>query len=128
MTLSEEIKNSNYVIFKSASLKEAMAAITYNRRGCIVVVDDDWTLFGVISDGDLRRAMLRGATEYTPVEKFTNLNPIVINNDDKATLESPDVFLKKHYGLNVIPVVDKNNNLVDVLVKDGFYKNNNSHD
>lgn len=119
MTLSDQVKNSNYVIMGTASLKQAMEAITYNHRGCIVVVGQTWEVIGVASDGDIRRAMVKGATTETPVEKVVNMNCLVVK---KGEVKDPEKFFADNPHNNVIPVVNDKNKLVDVLVRGGAYK------
>jgi len=108
-------KESIYVVEKSATLEDAMATITGNRRGALVVVDEDGTLVGIVSDGDIRRAMLRGATMRTPIEKAVNMN--VVSLPPGSEKEAADIFEKKQ-GVNLLPIADKKNHLVNVIVRE----------
>jgi dTDP-glucose pyrophosphorylase/CBS domain-containing protein len=50
-----------------ASIREAMAAIDRGAKGIVVVVDDERTPLGTITDGDIRRALLKGWNLSTAV-------------------------------------------------------------
>ena len=84
---NKSIKQNPFVIEKSASIKEAMRAISANQKGVIVVIDKNERLVGVLSDGDIRRALLREASLITPIEKVMNINYIFYHQDMK---EKPD--------------------------------------
>lgn len=94
-------------------IKDAMELITDNQRGCIIVVDDSFVLQGIASDGDIRRAMLRGATMYTPISKAMNINSVVATDSKHA-----EEIFSKDSDINILPIVNKNNILIDVAVRD----------
>lgn len=107
------LKNNNFVINDNSNIKEAMEAITDNQRGCVAAVDDDFILQGVVSDGDIRRAMLRGATMETPISKILNTNPVVAFSRREA-----DEIFAKEFSINILPIVGKGNKLFDVAIRD----------
>ena len=111
-----EIKNSNFIIKQNCSIKEAMEAITDNHRGTVIIVDNDFIFQGIVADGDIRRAILRGATEMTPVIKIANQNPIVLYEDNEFINESHKIF-KEDSSINTIPILDKNNKVIDIIVR-----------
>lgn len=117
-----DIKNSNYIVRDDVFLAEAMEAITYNHRGCVVVVDKDFLVLGVLSDGDVRRALVKGATMITPVSKVLNTNFVSVSNDERETLENPEHFFEAHPNVTVVPVLGEKNKLVDILVRGGPYR------
>jgi len=81
-------QNSSYVVMENVSLEEAMAAITLNQRGAVVVVSGKGTLLGILSDGDIRRALLRHATLITPIAKIINPNVTSISGQEDPTSRS----------------------------------------
>lgn len=112
-----DLKNSAFVINLGSSVKNAMGSITENQRGLVVVIDEQMIFQGIITDGDIRRAMLKGATIDTPVSKIINTNPIIIKLGNDVIAESEKIFNQRRE-INVIPVVGENNLLVDVMVRD----------
>jgi len=113
MKKRQEFVTQNLVLNSSSSIEEALVAITDNQRGAVIVVDDDFILRGVASDGDLRRGMLHGATAIAPVSKIMNTNARAIR--DRS--EGEEVF-KENAAITLLPVVDKENRVIDVLVRD----------
>ena len=109
-------QNSNYIVTENVSLGEAMEVITLNQRGSVVVSSDKGVLLGVLSDGDIRRALLRHATLITPISKLFNPNVISLSNKEDCEVRSKEIFQTKA-AVNMIPVVDKYNKLTDVIVR-----------
>ena len=80
-------------IHHDQSIRDALTAIDRNRRGIALVLDDRRHLLGTLTDGDLRRAILAGATLDTPLkvalERKGNAAPVTARADsDHATMLS----------------------------------------
>jgi CBS domain-containing protein len=105
-----------YLLSKDASLEDALVAITENKRGAILVVDKDDTLLGVVSDGDIRRALVKGATMLTPIGKIVNMNVRSISKNEDAKVKSAEIQ-KSYPGINIIPVLNAGNRVCDVFVR-----------
>lgn len=113
-----KLQNFDYIINADSTLSDAMVKITVNHRGCVVVVDNDMLVVGVLSDGDIRRAMVKGATTFTPVEKAMNPNFVSVSSGDNI---DADKFFEDHKNINIVPVIDDKNKLVDVIARGGMY-------
>ena len=69
------------------TVKEAMAIIDKGSLQFAVVVDDDLKLLGVLTDGDIRRGLLRGLGLESSIESLINKHPVVANiNDTKERI------------------------------------------
>lgn len=112
----DELFGEGYLTLESSTIRQAMEAITANKRGAIVVVDEAGTLRGIASDGDIRRALLKGGTELTPIGKCVNPNPTVLREK-----ETSDEVIKKtfeeHQAVTLIPVINAQNVVVDVVIR-----------
>ncbi|MDP7367444.1 MAG: CBS domain-containing protein [Candidatus Pacebacteria bacterium] len=111
-----DIKNSSFVINENASIQQAMESITDNQRGTAIVVDDEFYLVGIVADGDIRRAMVSGATVLAPISKIVNTNPTVITKDEFNPEKITEVF-DSESDIGIIPVVDEKNKLVSLAVR-----------
>jgi len=60
-----------------ASLRDILEAVTRSGKQIVLVVDADGRLAGVVTDGDIRRAMLRGASLDAKVDEVVNRAPLV---------------------------------------------------
>lgn len=113
----KDLKNNSFVINENTSIQQAMKAITDNKRGTVVVVDDEFYFTGIVSDGDIRRAIVSGMTTIAPVSKIVNFEALTVDSDTNTKLSSSEIF-EEHVSVNLVPVVDKNNKLVDLFVRD----------
>lgn len=57
------------------TLRHTIGVLDSNRRQFALVVDDTQRLLGLVTDGDIRRALLRGATVDSPTAEVMNPNP-----------------------------------------------------
>ncbi|MBC7546066.1 MAG: NTP transferase domain-containing protein [Candidatus Sericytochromatia bacterium] len=57
-------------IAPNACLRDAMQALERGMAGIVLITDANHRLIGTLTDGDIRRALLGGATLGTPVESF----------------------------------------------------------
>jgi dTDP-glucose pyrophosphorylase len=58
-----------------ASLRAVLEAMTRSGKQIVLVVDADQRLAGVVTDGDVRRAILRGASLDAKVDEVVNRHP-----------------------------------------------------
>ncbi len=109
-------KNSNLPLIQlDASFKEAVIEITNKKLGCVCVVDEDNTLRGIITDGDVRRTFqkfddfqsLKVANVMTP--NPIKIHPEVLLGEALALME------QRESQINVLPVVDSNNKCIGVI-------------
>jgi len=60
-----------------ASLRDVLEVMTRSGKQIVLVIDADGRLAGVVTDGDIRRAMLRGASLDAKVDEVVNRAPLV---------------------------------------------------
>ena len=101
---------TKYVVGMNQSIRETIATITRNLTRCVIVVDKNNTVVGVISEGDIIRSLLDDVSLYTPVGKVVRPSFRYLNDNDlRAGLD----LLKS--GVTLIPIVGKNFDLIDVI-------------
>jgi CBS domain-containing protein len=105
--MKKESPDSHFVVHDSVSIEDALRAITMNRRGAVIVVDQKERVVGVASDGDIRRALVRGVNVMAPVKKAMNLNPVFVKKGSAGDKE-PKTFFKTHPNITLLPVVTQN--------------------
>ena len=111
----KKFTDSNYVVGNDVNIAEAMRAITLNHRGTVVVVDSQNHVVGVVSDGDIRRAIVQGVIIEAPISKCININ--FVSLPEGISKKDSDDLLDKNRHINLVPVVDQNNKLVDLVVR-----------
>ena len=95
----------------SASILDAMIAIDRGSASAAFAVTTDDFLLGVVTDGDIRRALLRGARISDPIKPHIQVNPVVAKDTESrsAVLE-----LMQAQAIWQIPVVNEDGQLVAV--------------
>ncbi|WP_217994812.1 sugar phosphate nucleotidyltransferase [Methylogaea oryzae] len=86
-----------------ASMKEALAVIDKGAMQIALVVDGEEHLLGTVTDGDIRRALLRGEPLDTPVSRFMSANPYT-----GLLEEDEDIWQRtmQRYSLKHLPLLD----------------------
>jgi len=98
------------------SLLKAMEVINRFMLGIALVVDDRERLIGTVVDGDIRRAVLRGDTLQSPVERAMKVNPVTAEID-----QASEVYLNLMLAREIqqLPLVTEGNKVVGlVLLRD----------
>ncbi|MDP2715675.1 nucleotidyltransferase family protein [Rheinheimera sp.] len=94
----------NTVLTPSDSIKDALKIIDAEALRIALVVDDDMSLLGVVTDGDIRRGLLRNASLDSSVSSVMNKTPITA---EVGTLRKDLVKLMTDKSLLAIPLVNK---------------------
>lgn len=63
---------------RQACVKEAVAAMSAARGGCVVITNEDGTVAGIFTDGDLRRHLDLPELANRPIESLMTPRPITI--------------------------------------------------
>ena len=105
------------VISKKIILKEALEEMGRNRLGIVCIVDDDTRLLGILTDGDIRRKLLKVQKPFSAffiddALEHAILSPVTIKPDD-TLIDAVNLMEEKQ--IWDLPVVDKNNTLVGLL-------------
>lgn len=92
--MAKEEKNAS--VHVSVSLKDAIIELSKKGLGAVSVVDDDGNLLGIITDGDLRRQLEKGADIYgMKVEDIMNSSPLSIGKE-KLAVEALKIMKDKN--------------------------------
>lgn len=110
---------NKFQIDESATLKDAMEAITANGRGVIFIRTQDEKIIGILTDGDIRRALLEGTTFMAPVSTIMSPKMIFSDTSDKKTIKQ--IMLEKK--VSMVPVLSKEKHLIDLIFIDELQDN-----
>ncbi len=106
----------DYVISKSMSLVEIMKRLDETTRGIVYVCDDNGELCGSISDGDIRRSIIRSGRLDTNAVDVMNERPFYIQEYEEKSAED---VMKKNV-IRSIPIVDKDRRIIDIKFIDDY--------
>ncbi|NEQ62474.1 MAG: KpsF/GutQ family sugar-phosphate isomerase [Moorea sp. SIO4A1] len=107
----------NPVISPQASWIEIVGAITKGSLGAVNVVDDRGELFGIITDGDLRRSIAKiKPTELEDLKAVAIMtpNPVMVQPDQLA-YDALQLMENRNSQISVLPVVDKHKRCIGLL-------------
>lgn len=93
----------------NSSIRDALKIINNNLRGTVFVVNEEDKVYGVVTDGDVRRALLNGYGLNDSIKVI--IKPDFIYARDDEGLE--DINSKFTSAIKIMPVVDKNMRLVN---------------
>lgn len=102
----------NIAISPNDSIKKAIKIIDEAALRCVLVIDDKGILSGFITDGDIRKHILKGINLNLSVRVIMNMHPIVLG-EGYSLEEAKDIMVKN--GITLIPIVDQHSKVVDYL-------------
>lgn len=94
----------NILVSPEQPIKDALRVIDSEALRIALAVDDNMNLVGVVTDGDIRRGLLRNLSIDCPVSMVMNHSPLIVN---AGTLRKDAIRLMEQKGLLAIPVVDE---------------------
>ncbi|MFB3882420.1 MAG: SIS domain-containing protein [Armatimonadota bacterium] len=101
------------VVAPAASLRDALFGITRARAGAAAVVDGDGRLAGIITDGDIRRAVLADDRALGKrAEEVMTSSPKIAGPDEQAV---EALRLMREYKIADMPVVDSDRRVLGML-------------
>lgn len=99
----------NTILKDSATIKEAAENLEFNKMKIILVINRKDELIGTVSDGDIRRALIKGKKINNSILEVVNQNPIV----DKGDLDENSIIdLMKSNKIFYLPIIDHSNKLI----------------
>ncbi|WP_300454574.1 aminotransferase class I/II-fold pyridoxal phosphate-dependent enzyme [Accumulibacter sp.] len=99
-------------VSRKTSLREALARLDLTGAGLLLLVGTDGCFERTVTDGDLRRLLLNGAGLDSSLEQLPPKQSQVIARG-ASRREALDRM--NHHGINHLPVIDENNQVVEVL-------------
>jgi len=120
------MKNWRSAILSSGqSIRQAMETLDRSSLQIVLVVDAREHLVGTVTDGDIRRGLLRGLDLGAPVQQVMNPKPIVAR---QGMSRAEFIELLRRHDLHHLPLVDGDGRLVglesDVELYEGAEKDN----
>lgn len=99
----------------SATLQDAVRSLDSSALQIAMVVSPDDKLIGTITDGDIRRGLLRGLSLASPIDSVVHPEPMVVPPDVGRDLV---LQLMRANRIHQLPVVDENRQVVGLHVLD----------
>lgn len=105
------------LIGPETSLEDAVATLDRVALRIVMVVDAERHLLGVVTDGDIRRALLKHLTLATPVQAIMNTSPLTAT---RAWSREQILAVMEKFKFIQLPVVDEQNRVVGLETLHGL--------
>ncbi|MGD0088594.1 MAG: nucleotidyltransferase family protein, partial [Planctomycetota bacterium] len=106
---SRDVRMQRCMVRIGARIVDAMQALDAAAVGIALVVDEQQRLVGTMTDGDIRRALLKGATLQSPLEPYAHRDYLAVSSQ-VGRAEVLDLMRARSLGQ--VPVVDASRRLV----------------
>lgn len=102
-----------FLVAPSLPIGECLAALDRNEAGILLVVQEDMGLVGTITDGDIRRGLLRGLTFEDTAADVMHRKPIKM---PEGMSREQLITLMTANGIRHIPIVDAEGRVTDIAL------------
>ena len=107
-------KDNLPVVSRETKLKDAILVMSEGRLGSVIILDENEKVIALLSDGDLRRALMNDNFSMDcKVEEIATINPKRLKN--KELLASDALQIIEDYRIQLLIVTDENDKLIGVL-------------
>ena len=111
---------NNLFIREGISVKKALKSLDIAATKVLIVVDEFNRLLGTLSDGDVRRFILKDGDLNESIEKIYNKNPVYIYDKDLENIKYiKTIFLEKK--IDLLPVLNINQEVFKTIDWETFF-------
>ena len=111
-----------FIVQSPIKISNILKKININEKGIVFLVDKNFKIKGSISDGDIRRYVLRGGKLNKIIKLSSSLiNKKIVVKDSKSSIEEILNALnskKNNKEIQCLPLVDKKLRVVDISTKE----------
>ena len=109
---------SKIICKDNKNLKDALKIIDINGKGVCFVVKENNFLIGILTDGDIRRALLSGGQFDSQVTNYMNRDFVSLDFEADSQLINNHLLNKE---IKIIPLVNKSGEVVDYADHENFH-------
>lgn len=107
------IHYKEHLITSETPIRQALEKLNILARDAIVfVIDADGRLNGSLTDGDVRRGLLKGVTIDQPVSEIIQQNPRYIR---KGSRDIYKIIEYRNQNFRILPVIDSDDKVVNIV-------------
>ncbi|WIV12040.1 CBS domain-containing protein [Proteiniborus sp. MB09-C3] len=108
----------NYIFNSSGTIFNALEKIEKNKKGFLIINDDNKRIIGTMTDGDIRRALLSGEKLESDIKHIYNKNfKYIYRNDDFGDI----IEIFKSTRINFIPILNEDYTLMNIITKKNMH-------
>lgn len=103
---------SDFIGNKNMTIVDAMEKIDANSKGILFITNNEQKLIGCITDGDIRRCLLKTGNLETLVETAMSSSPIYLFAEEKMQAEA----LMRDKVITALPILDRQYKIKDIIL------------
>jgi dTDP-glucose pyrophosphorylase/CBS domain-containing protein len=111
-------QNAEILLNESSSITDAIRILDRSAIKFLLIINSQQKLLGTITDGDVRRGLLKGLKLQSSVTEIMNRKPIVAQGQDDLTKKAKLIKKLNQALLPVVPIVNEHQELVDLILLD----------
>lgn len=104
---------NNYLVRENVTVVDAMQVIDRNCKGIVYAIDETGMLKGSLTDGDIRRWLIKTGDMKAEIKGIINKSPMVLYRDETSKAQE---MMNKHK-INSMPIVSRRGKVLDVVFK-----------
>lgn len=108
------------LVSPKTTIRRALEIIDSSAAQIVLVTDPGRRLLGTVTDGDVRRAILRGVSLEDEVRNVMHIEPVTADLD---TDRGPILELMKTKGIHQVPLIDKAGRVAGLQIIDDLLRN-----
>jgi len=109
---------NDFVLESTHNIFNALTKIEHNKKGFLIIIDKNDVVVGTLTDGDIRRALIKGYNVNNRIEEIYNDNFTMINEGDDFD-KIIEIF--KSVKINFLPIVDCDGYLKNIITKKNMH-------
>ena len=103
---------AKFVSNQNITIVDAMEKIDNNAKGILFIEDEAGCLVGCITDGDIRRWLIKTGNLQATVKMAMKESPKYLLQADKAKAQE----IMQQYGITALPILNESENIVDIVL------------
>lgn len=107
----------DYCVKESYTIKETLEQFESNNDRVAIVVSENGKVVGVVSQGDILRALSAGMGMYVQISQIIQNSFLHLTEKDME--EAYQIFKRKK--ITLLPIINYNNELVDVITLNDIF-------
>lgn len=107
-----------FVLDIDDTILNALIKIEENKKGFLIIVDDNDIVIGTLTDGDIRRAFIKG---YKLDDKIADICKYDFNYISEHDDFSKIVEIFKSEKIDFLPIVNEKNHLINIITKKNMH-------
>lgn len=108
-------------VLPDVTVKQAMKKLNKSGEKCLVVVDENQRLLGTLSDGDVRKAILKGVSFGDSIAEIFQPKPTFLVEGNFDLNDAKRLFIEHKF--DIIPVVGQDDKVVRIMYWGEVFQN-----